>query len=242
MIRQSRPTVLITRPMAQSLRFGAMIAQRFRDLPHIISPLLAPRFLGFVPKTAHYAAVIFTSETGVAGAVRAGFAAQTAYCVGGRTAVAARAAGYVARSAEGDWRDLAALICAERPAGPLLFLCAQEAPAHLENVLRQAGFDVQRANIYAQDPQPFTPEARALLAQDQPVLAVLFSPRSAQLFCTAARGCAAPLWVAAFSDNVAAEVTLPHAAIRVAHRPNSAAMLDAVAALLENSPAGRPDP
>jgi hypothetical protein len=55
----------------------------------------------------------------------------------------------------------------------------------------------------------------------------------------AARGCAAPLWVGAFSDNVAAKVTLPYAALRVAHRPNSAAMLDAVAALLENSPAGR---
>jgi len=233
MIRQSRPTLLLTRPMAQSLRFAADAALRFPALPQVLSPLLAARFLPVPTPSAPYGGVIFTSETGVEGAVRAGIAPQLAYCVGAQTAKAAQSAGFDAISAGGDWRDLTQLIITAQPKAALLFLAAQEAPNHLQNALAKAGLSVERANVYAQDPVPFSASALALLAQDQPVLVPLFSPRSAQVFCAAAHGLKAPLWVAALSDNVAAALTLPVQRIITAHRPNSAAMLDAIGALIE---------
>lgn len=219
--------------MAQSLRFAADAALRFPNLPCVISPLLVARFLPTLAPSAPFGGVIFTSETGVEGALRAGIAPQLAYCVGAQTAKAAQSAGFDAIGAGGDWRDLAQLIIAARPQAALLFLSAQEAPNHLQNTLAKAGLSVTRIDVYAQDPVAFSAPARALLAQDQPVLVPLFSPRSAQVFCAAAQGLKAPLWLAALSDNVAAALTLPVQRSITAHRPNSAAMLDAIGALIE---------
>jgi uroporphyrinogen-III synthase len=221
--------------VAQSARFAQEAALRFAHIPQVISPLQAPRFLPLSMPHANYGGVVFTSETGVAGAVQAAIAPQTAYCVGARTAKAARLAGFEAISADGDWRDLAQLIIAARPAAPLLFLCAKEAPRHLQNTLAKAGISLVRADIYTQDPQPLNADARALLMGDQPVLVALFSPRSAQLFAAAAFGLPAPLWIAALSDNVSAAFSLPYQRHITANRPNSAAMLDAIGQLIEKS-------
>ncbi|MDZ7905508.1 MAG: hypothetical protein U5N55_06850 [Cypionkella sp.] len=79
----------------------------------MISSLFRLRFLPcFAPSLKPLLAVIFTSESGVAGAVSAGLVqqGQPAYCVGTRTAQAAAQAGYVAHDAQGDWRDLAAMV------------------------------------------------------------------------------------------------------------------------------------
>ena len=60
MVRQSQASFLLTRPLAQSQRFAHGL---IGDV--VISPLMAPEFLR--PKIAQkpYAAMIFTSETGV---------------------------------------------------------------------------------------------------------------------------------------------------------------------------------
>ncbi len=233
MTQQSRPTLLLTRPLAQSQRFGGEVAARFGAVDVVISPLLAPRFLPAVLPSG-VEGVIFTSETGVAGALAAGMKGQgqPAFCVGARTAQAAQSAGYDARGAGGDWQDIAALITRAGAPKSLTFLCAQEAPSHLQTALIAAGFHIQRIDVYAQDAQPLCPEATALLAGKLPVLLPIFSPRSAQVFCAQARP-KAPIYLAAFSEAVANGFTLPHARQVVAHRPNSAALLDAMAELLE---------
>ena len=218
--------------MVQSQRFAKVVTARLGALDIVISPLLAPRFLPATPP--HGAdAVIFTSETGVAGAVAAGVQARgTAFCVGTRTAQAAQAAGFAARDAGGDWRDLVALIGREGAPLSLVFLCAAEAATHLQIALADAGHGVQRIEVYAQDALPLSAEATALLAGAGPVLLPLFSPRSAQIFCDQANP-TAPLYLVALSDAVAGAFTLPFARKVVAHRPNSAALLDAMTELLD---------
>lgn len=246
---QSQPVLLITRPLGPAQRFGQAAAQRFPHLGQIISPLLAVRFLAPAQPIPRSSAVIFTSETGVAAAINLGVhlgaGTQTAYCVGAQTARAATAGGFTAICAEGDWQDLARLILRHPSAKDLLLLCAAEAPPHLQQHLAQQGKTVQRINVYAQDAAPFTPPALAALHGTRAVIAPLFSPRSAQIFARAALGCTAPILVAAFSGNVAAalrDTPLGHAPCEIADRPNSAAMLDAIAKLIERHGAAVPNP
>ena len=89
-----RPTVLLTRPETQSLRFAADLRRRFGPVSVVLSPVLriVPR-RGPVP-LADVAAVVLTSENGArALAAAADVAGMRAYCVGDRTAKVATAAG-----------------------------------------------------------------------------------------------------------------------------------------------------
>ncbi len=244
MIRQSQaadpaPIVLLTRPLMQSQRFAGELALRYGAVQVVISPLMAPRVLP-QPHSPAAAAVIFTSETGVAAAAESGLwqtgRPDIAYCVGTRTAGAAAAQGFSTRDAGGDWRDLAALIAADGAKSPLIFACARDAPHHLQTALKALGFTVLRCDVYAQDPQPLTAQARAVLAGANPVLLPLFSPRSAAQFCAVSLHPNAPLRVAALSENVAKAFSLPVQSLRVADRPNAAAMLDCIGGLLQIPP------
>lgn len=236
MIPQSRPIVLLTRPLAQSQRFATEMADRFGAMGCVISPLMVLHFLAADPAPTSDA-VIFTSETGVAGATAAqlwpkGAAPRLAYCVGQRTMQAALAEGYQAMGAGGDWQDLVGLITDQQPKGPLTWACAAESPPHLQQALELAGYTLHRRDVYGQKAQPLSSQAHDVLSGMQPVLLPLFSPRSAQLFCTAATAPFAPLWIAALSPPVLSAFTLPLARHAVADRPNSAALLTAIQELL----------
>ncbi len=233
MTQQSRPNLLLTRPDAQSQRFAGEVAARFGAMEVVISPLLVPRFLPATPPSG-MDGVIFTSETGVAAAVAAGVRAQgePAYCVGARTATAARLAGFDARDAQGDWQDVAALIMREGGQKSLAFLCAREAAHHLQTALTVAGHTIARIEVYTQDILPLNEQARALLAGARPVILPLFSPRSAQVFCAQAQP-TAPIYLLGLSVAVTDAFTLPFARKAVAHRPNSAALLDAFAEVMD---------
>lgn len=238
MAPQSRALpVLLTRPEAQGDRFAAMLRERFGDAVEILSsPLLAPVFLTpDLPKGDH-AAVILTSETGVQAARRLlsrHALPELALCVGDRTAQAARAAGFRARSASGDADALLAMILADPPHGPLLHLHGRETRGDLAARLAAAGCRVDAVTVYAQEPQPLSAQARALLDGDGPVVAPLFSPRTAQLFAATAPHRAA-LWVAALSPAVAAALgDLPVARLVVAPRPDAADLIGIMAPLMQ---------
>lgn len=224
--------------MDQSLRFRGEVVARFGALSCVISPILQPRFLPIMPIDPATTAVIFTSQTGVAAAVAAGLTPaggfiKIAYCVGARTALAAREAGFVANDAQGDWRDLVKLITRLHGAGPLCFLSATEAAPDLQVALKKAGHHVQRLNVYTQDTRALNAQAIGLLQGTAPVLLPLFSARSAQVFCTLAPSTCAPIWIAALSAKVAQAFTLPFVHAVMAARPNSAALLDAMGQLLD---------
>ncbi len=247
MARQSTPgpatlgppiPVLLTRPQAQSQTFAAALQARFGDrLRPVLAPLMAPVFLAPALPTGPFAAVIFTSATGVE-AGRSLDLPKRAWCVGAQTAARARAAGFQALSADGDAAALVAAILADPPTGRLLHLRGEEVRGDVADMLNSAGLETFSAVVYRQDPQPLTSEARAVLAENGPVIVPLFSPRTGALFRQALPDdLRADLHFVAMSEAVADAVAGLAGTVVIARRPDADAMLDAVAVLLEMRPA-----
>jgi len=236
MATQSRlPAFLLTRPAAQSQRFAGQLCQRFGvDLDITISPLLTPRFLDALLPKGRYDALIFTSETGVAAfqalASRPNSLPKRAYCVGNRTAKAAVLAGLEPISADGDATDLIALVRRDSPAA-LLHISGAQSRGAIGQTLTEAGIKTDVCVLYEQAEQPLTHAAVTLMQGESPVLAPLFSPRSAALFREqiSKLGPIAPLTCAVLSQAVGAELPdLPGAKLFYADRPTAAALIEAI--------------
>lgn len=244
MARQSRqgagPTLLLTRPEAGADRFAAQLRARLGEGIRILaSPLLAPHWLRPPVPPGPWGAVIFTSESAVGALCALGAPPGLAICVGDQTTATAQKAGFAARSAGGDVSALIELIRNAPPTGPLLYARGQDTTGDLAKRLTALGFPVTELVVYEQRPTPLASEAMQLLAGQTPVIAPVFSPRTASLLAkdAAVRERTAPLWVAALSPAVAAplEQARPERMVCAA-RPDAAAMLDAVAGLLAAQP------
>jgi uroporphyrinogen-III synthase len=223
--------VLLTRPSAQSESFAGLLRARLGERwPIVISPLLEIVSLP-VPASAMSArGFLFTSQNGVAALAGAqGLAGRPAFCVGARTADAARAAGFDAVAAEGDVTSLAALVVTRRPEGPLLHVSGEEVRGDLAGALAAAGIAAERVVAYTQRPVPLAEAARSLLAGEGPVTVPLFSPRSAALLAREGPF-RARLRLVALSQAVAREArALGAESCAVCDRPESAAMIAAIA-------------
>lgn len=238
MTSQSRAIpVLLTRPSGSADRFANDLMVRLKDQIRVVqSPLMQPEALSPDWPDLPYGAVILTSETGALSAARLldeGRSLPTlAYCVGDRTAEVARAAGFVAHSAQGDAEALLDMILSLPEPGPYLHLRGRDARGDLAPRLAAKGRPAHAAIVYDQRPIALTDDARALLAGHDPVIVPLFSPRTAQLFCDQApKG--APLWIAAISQGAAKAVSgLSPARLKVAERPDAASMLAVVESLV----------
>lgn len=177
------PVLLLTRPAPQSRQFAARFAGR---LDTVIAPLQKIVPLDVVLDDAGLEAVIFTSENGVR--VFAEISPRrdiSAFCVGDRTAEVARAMGLAARSAKGAAGDLVAMVLAERPAGRLLHLHGRHVRGDVVDRLRTAGLDAGGLAIYDQVICPPDDAFLGVAAGSRPVIAPLFSPRSAAIFAKA---------------------------------------------------------
>jgi uroporphyrinogen-III synthase len=231
-----RRKLLLTRPQAQSEAFAAELESR---LPGRFDPVIAP-VIAITPRRAPLdltgaGGLLFTSANGVEQ-----FAAATpdrslpAWCVGAITAEAARAAGFDARSADGDVAALADLVIARhRPGdGVLLHVRGAHAAGDLTGRLAAAGLPARALELYDQIPSPIPPAAAALLAaRAVPVLA-FFSPRSAALFADRARAAGwdtAACTLVALSAAVAAALDALPAARRItAEAPGRDGMIAAL--------------
>ncbi len=223
------PTILITRPEPGAGHFiAALKGVPGGDLPVIVSPVLAIEPQGALPDLDGVRWLIFTSQHGVFR-----YAELTArrdipaYAVGDATARAAEAEGMRAISCAGDARDLLARIRGDGARGPMLHLRGAHAAADVAGALRGAGIEAAEAVIYAQRTLPLSEAARACLAGTAPVIAPVFSPRSAaQLLKDGAPR--APLVIVAISPAAADRVPQGAAAsVIVADRPDAAGMLRA---------------
>lgn len=223
--------------MAQSRRFAQELAG-VTDLPVVISPLMAPVFLAPPLPEAPFRAVILTSETGAqAAGTRRAVLPGLAYCVGARTAEAARAAGFEAIVAGGDAAELVATLSGGDETGPLLHLRGRDSRGEIAGTLTKRRIVTHEAVIYDQQEQPLSDEARGLLAGDAPLIVPLFSPRSAVLFAAQAQG-AERLWLAALSPAVAAALgDLPRLGLEIAEKPEAGPMLLAVQRLIASATA-----
>jgi uroporphyrinogen-III synthase len=233
MATQSAP-VLVTRPLAEAAAFARALTARFgaRVRP-VVAPLIAPRFMTPEIPAHHYAAVAFTSAQAVEGAMRLGIQLpRLAWCVGRKTAAVASAAGFDARSADGDLQALVRSILDSPPDGRILYLRGVDTHGNLLDKLNSSGINSDEAIVYQQVPQPLSPEALALLSTDVDLIVPLFSPRTAALFRSSF------LHLAAMSAAVAEQVAdLPLSSQVVARQPDGDSMLDAVETLLARLPA-----
>jgi uroporphyrinogen-III synthase len=105
------------------------------------------------------------------------------------TAQAARAAGFDARSADGDVAGLAALAAREaRPgAGEVVHVRGRHAAGDLVGRLATAGVTARALELYDQAPVELEAGARALLARRGVDVLAVFSRRSAALLARAAQ-------------------------------------------------------
>lgn len=223
--------VLLTRPRAQSLAFARALSARFgAGVQPVIAPLMEVEALAPPLPEGPFAGVIFTSANAVAAVAGLTALPRLAWCVGDRTAEAARAAGFAARSAGGDAGALVAAIRADPPGGKLLHLRGAETRGAVADQLVSAGLETVSLVVYRQQAQPMPEEGRAVLAAVGPVIVPLFSPESARrLVAELTPPPQAELRLVAMSAAVAQSAApLGWAWQGLAARPDAGAMLDAV--------------
>lgn len=228
-----RPVILLTRPAVGSSRFAAALLARLPGTRVVTSPLLAPSFLTPQLPGRDWAGLILTSETAAESARRitadGTLLPSLAFCVGDRTAEAARALGLTPVSAKGDAEALIALILGHGSKGPLLHLHGRDTRGNIAGRLNSAGIETHSVIAYVQSQQSLSVEATELLASDNPVLAPLFSPRSAEILAAelAGRHLSPTLTIVALSPAVAKAAQQLNAEVQIAARPDAPAMLDA---------------
>jgi uroporphyrinogen-III synthase len=227
-VTETRPTILLTRPEAQSRDLAARLRAQI-DVPILVSPILEIAPVPFtLPVTPRF--LILTSAHAAEAARAAGLSGLPAFCVGDRTAEAAAAAGLLPRSAAGDAGALLAILKEAAPEGPGLYLRGRHAASDLDSELGLAGIDTHAVIAYDQIPRPLSPEARAVLRGTAPVILPVFSPRSARLLAAEAQGATAPLDLIPISANAAAAWKGRSASLTIAAAPDGPAMEHAIVA------------
>ncbi|WP_168199197.1 uroporphyrinogen-III synthase [Pseudorhodobacter turbinis] len=230
------PAFLLTRPLAYSQRYAATLQHCFGPgLSITISPLIAPRLLQTPFPTGPWDWLILTSETGVAAyaqhPARPSDLPKRAFCVGDRTAKAAQQAGLETISADADAVALIALIQKHSPDGQLLHICGAHRRGDVAGNLTNSGIPTKAFVLYEQEQRPLSVQAANLLSGKRPVLAPLFSPRTAAIFAGALADTSqkAPLICATLSDAVT-DALAQHKDITLcpAAKPTAAALTDAI--------------
>jgi len=226
------PTLLMTRPTAQAARFVAECsAELGQDVSAVFSPIMAIVAREPAPDLTPYTGVILTSANGAEAAPS--LSDQRVYCVGERTADAARMRGaqikLVARNADA----LVQALPVHFGAGRLIHLRGAHARGEIAKRLNSVGIETEEAIVYDQTKQGLSDEARKLIMGDSPVVLPLFSPRSAKLVGEAVDRLGANLQVIAMSDAVAsAWRSATGGRAQICAQPTAAQMLRRTAAAL----------
>lgn len=233
--------VILTRPLLQAQRFGAELRAEFGDrIDVIVSPLLRTTPMVISDQQVVMDStrdVIFTSESGVEGfAVLADANGRRAFCVGDRTADAARAAGFEALSASGNSVDLLALV-SEEGGGEMIYARGTHVARDLKGDLAALGIPVSEVIVYDQEPQSLSDAALKALSGVQRVIFPVFSPRTARVLSEVLTqdggDFTAPRIALCLSQNVANQVKAAHfSEVIQSEAPNAAAMRSAFESLI----------
>lgn len=232
--------VLVFRPQPDAERSAQ--ALRDRGQKPIVAPLFTVMPSTEAPPEGPFDALLLTSANAVLALAKAPPAwrdALPAFCVGARTANAAREAGFTAHDAKGNRADLLALIRRELPpARKLLLVAGHDRHEDLPEQLRGAGHEVTIWTAYEAKAVEALPEpAAAALRSGQVDAALHYSPRSAQVFLNLAGKAglieqARALPQLALSAEIAAPLIAAGAdTVLVAEHPEEAALFAALAQL-----------
>ena len=228
-----KPVLLMTRPNPASERFARAVQDALGEPVDMVH---APAFeiVPLGPKVPEsIAQVIFTSVNGVAQAVRLDLPKVTAWCVGDKTAAAARHAGFATETAGGNAEDLIALITTRRPKGRMAHIAGEHTRGDIEARLQSVGFDCVSVTAYSQRALAPTKAMLSLVGGTRSVVAPVFSPRSAHILTV-------PEWqgtlhAVVMSGAVAEELAnLGCDTVTVAKQPTEAAMISATTALFRD--------
>lgn len=224
------PILLLTRPEPASSQVLSLIRQAVPDVHAIISPAFEIVTLA-AELPLNLMQIVLTSATGAAQAARLGVAAGTkAWCVGDKTAAAARSAGFDAVSAGRDAQSLIEMIRTDPEAESLCHIRGVHSRGDVAQHLTALGKACSEVIAYDQRPCPLTRDALQALTSQTPVVLPLFSPRTADLIACRPT---CPLTIVAMSEAVAEQAArLGPQRVVVAQSPNSADMIAATCRLL----------
>ena len=226
--------LLLTRPAQEAQASAA----RLQALGHkvTLAPVTAITPLLRALPPGDWAAIAVTSAHAarfLEKPLAARLAATPVFAVGGRTAQAARRAGFLrVQAGQGGERELAALIRAALPAGAqLLYLAGRERMGGLAALLQDAGFACVTAETYdAPAAAALPPLATVALAMGRIEAVLHYSARAARIFSDLAAdagvadAAALPRHLC-LSGDVAAALILPAGArARIAATPDEAAL------------------
>ena len=195
------PTLIVTRPTAQSDSFAASISSAWnRPLNLIVSPLI--KIVAMPVTVPAMDLVIFTSVNGVNAAHSLGLpAGLKAWCVGVKTAQVARLAGFDSITGPGDADGLVAHVIAAQPVGTIAHIRGKHARGEVSARLNVAGLTCIDVVAYDQEPCDLSAQAQSALCANDPVIFPLFSPRTSAIL-SAQGPFSVPVHVLALSDAV----------------------------------------
>ncbi len=158
-----------------------------------------------------------------------------AFCVGPVTSAAATQVGWSARMVGATAEELVASLLQLRPESPLLHLRGEHSRGNVAQRLTELGLTTHERPVYQQHLLPLTPRAEEAAAGNRPVIAPIFSPRTARQFADMWCG-SAPLWLAAISEATAEPLrTLTYRRMRIANEPSPEKMTEAVKKLVKHA-------
>ncbi|MGV6803184.1 MAG: uroporphyrinogen-III synthase [Ruegeria sp.] len=225
----------MTRPRAASERFVAQLPVRVQSRIRVVySPLLDIQPIPVDVDTSGINGLIFSSANAVNVAASLGVRRDIpAYCVGPVTTETAQIAGWASRMVGGTAEELVANLLSLRPLGPLMHLRGEHGRGNIAERLTDLGLTVRELPIYTQNLLPLTPEAADAAAGPGPIIAPIFSPRSARQFANVWPE-QAPLLIAAISEATAEPLeNLNIRRLKIAKRPTPKKMRKAVKKLVK---------
>jgi uroporphyrinogen-III synthase len=207
----------------------------------LVEPLLGIEELS--PVLPDFDTLAFTSANGVRSFARLSARRDAvAWCVGGRTAEAAREAGFAqVEDAGGDVGALAAAMIPRLPAGSVVLHAANAAPAgDLCGPLRAAGVEARFVAVYrAVEALEAGPTLAAHLAGGGVLdAALIHSPAAGRVLARLATGGMPLPDIAAISLNAAASLGESAGRVEIAEKPDEASLLAALVRLLDSSRSG----
>ncbi|PCH75331.1 MAG: uroporphyrinogen-III synthase [Rhodobacteraceae bacterium] len=227
----------MTRPEESAKRFVTRLPPELRARLNVVySPLIGIEPLAHEVDFDHARGLIFTSSNGVSVAARlTAHRDLPCFCVGVATTHAAREAGWTAQNVGNNAEDLIATLHKSRPDGPLLHLRGRHARGNVAARLGVLGLPTREQVIYDQPLLPFSQAAVQILNGPDPIIAPLFSPRTARQFANTVTG-NAPLYLAALSEAVAEPVrSLNYISLMVTPTPDATAMAGVMAQLVDDA-------
>lgn len=222
------PHILVTRPLASATAFVERLRLQSTKFVPIIAPAfeLEPVSAGLPP----FDEAVFTSRAGVQFAPKG--EQRPAWCVGTSTAQAAQAAGYRARSANGNADRLVDVILTERPEGRLLHLRGETAAGDVASRLSDSGVRCDDRVIYRKAIKEIAPEALATVHDAVVIIAPVFSAETVSILARWKLDWSYIHLVAISVKVAAAASELTPAQTTLATSPDLAAMTQAVVRLI----------